>query len=705
MRQKVQTPEDAKLRKALENMRYKTCTEDDIAFLTTRIAGQDPRSPSLSNPNFRDVSIITAWNSQKDRINELGASRFAEDTSQELVDFYSEDKWAVVDRSSSSNIGVKKSQMRVHKEDTITLEDQKVIWSLSPHTSNHFAACLRLCMGIPVMIRNNDATELCMTKGQEGNVVGWQCSVGSKGQRVLDTLFIELANPPSDVQLEGLPLNVVPIAKTSMTVPVRFQDDTIKHVVRQQVNVLLNFSMTDYTAQGKTRVYNVVDLQHCRNHQSYYTCLSRSASAEGTVIMQAFDQHKITGGASGWLRQEFRMLELLDEITLLKYENKLPSYVDGHRRNTLVERYQQWKGKNYVPPRVPSQIVWSSADPVVIDNALEKIDWKIVDRKKFKEDQVKSDLARFVPAKGTKPVEIKAISSGEKRKAESDSLVNDSKRVKICNFPNHLNELIGMKWDNLNYSCAYDALFTVLFHIWIGNPQKWNKDLKRFSLYSIELVKGFQKVYQGTASMEMGRDQVRRQLHSHNSNMFPYGQVGTSVSDIAHTIIGSTQDIPAWIRCPHCNAKVPMVGTFGHMYTPMVASTIATADWLANRWNSPTQSPSLCTACNNMVSGSWHCDSVPRLVILDVHGQSMTISHTLSIRGNIQNAKLHLRGIIYYKAFHFSAMIYDEHHIGRFHDGMVSASLQIQEFPLKGLGDLPLNKDGWEACQVIYARN
>ena len=31
---------------------------------------------------------------------------------------------------------------------------------------------------MPVMIRNNDATELCITKGQEGFVVGWQSEKG-----------------------------------------------------------------------------------------------------------------------------------------------------------------------------------------------------------------------------------------------------------------------------------------------------------------------------------------------------------------------------------------------------------------------------------------------------------------------------------------------------------------------------------------------
>jgi len=38
MRQQKQSIEDSKLRKCLENMRYKACTWDDINFLKTRIA-------------------------------------------------------------------------------------------------------------------------------------------------------------------------------------------------------------------------------------------------------------------------------------------------------------------------------------------------------------------------------------------------------------------------------------------------------------------------------------------------------------------------------------------------------------------------------------------------------------------------------------------------------------------------------------------
>ena len=70
-------------------------------------------------------------------------------------------------------------------------------------------------MGMPVMLRNNDATECCMTKGAEGTVAGWQASIGKQGKPMLDTLFVKLSNPPKLVQIEGLPLNVVPITRRS----------------------------------------------------------------------------------------------------------------------------------------------------------------------------------------------------------------------------------------------------------------------------------------------------------------------------------------------------------------------------------------------------------------------------------------------------------------------------------------------------------
>ena len=64
------------------------------------------------------------------------------------------------------------------------------------------------------MIKRNLATELCVTNGAEGKVVGWKCRpLDDTGKQQLETVFVKLISPPTNVQLEGLPLNVVPIYK------------------------------------------------------------------------------------------------------------------------------------------------------------------------------------------------------------------------------------------------------------------------------------------------------------------------------------------------------------------------------------------------------------------------------------------------------------------------------------------------------------
>ena len=104
-----------------------------------------------------------------------------------------------------------------------------------------------------LIIRNNDATELCITKGQEGFVVGWQAKKGPHGKRILDTLFVKLDKPSKTIQIPGLPENVVPLVKGTKTITCTFPSDLKESIERQQVWVLPNFAMTDYAAQGKTR--------------------------------------------------------------------------------------------------------------------------------------------------------------------------------------------------------------------------------------------------------------------------------------------------------------------------------------------------------------------------------------------------------------------------------------------------------------------
>ena len=73
------------------------------------------------------------------------------------------------------------------------------------------------------------------------------------------------------------------------------------------------------------------------------------------MILNSLHASKVTGGASGALRQEFREpeLELLDDITTLRFNGKFPTNIAmADCRNTVIALFREYKGLGYVPSKV-----------------------------------------------------------------------------------------------------------------------------------------------------------------------------------------------------------------------------------------------------------------------------------------------------------------------------------------------------------------
>ncbi|KZV81647.1 hypothetical protein EXIGLDRAFT_628159, partial [Exidia glandulosa HHB12029] len=256
----------------------------------------------MSDPRYRHISIITGLNAQRDAINTAGCEKFAADTGQDLQSFHSvdsigegDDDWYAVKRK-----GGKKKWIATMKEST-----RDLLWGLTHHASDNVPGVLKLCKGMPVIIKKNHATECGVTNGGEGVVIDWIARPTSNGKQKLDMLFVMLTNNRYAVQVEGLPPNVVPVCAEVDNIKCHLPNDSTLTIRRRQVRVLPNFAMTDYASQGKTREYNVVDLHNLRSHQAYYTALSRSSSANKTVILQGFSLRHLQGGLSPDLLAEF----------------------------------------------------------------------------------------------------------------------------------------------------------------------------------------------------------------------------------------------------------------------------------------------------------------------------------------------------------------------------------------------------------------
>ncbi|KAJ7939660.1 hypothetical protein B0H13DRAFT_2226257 [Mycena leptocephala] len=124
MRQTANTPEDEKFRTALANM---------------RCSGH----PTFQDANFRNVSLITALNSQKDKINEMGCIKFSAETNQELAHFY----------LLTMQVQMRGEQI-VRATKLLPIHRQQQLWDAHPSfTSKHIPGKLSLCLGLPILIR------------------------------------------------------------------------------------------------------------------------------------------------------------------------------------------------------------------------------------------------------------------------------------------------------------------------------------------------------------------------------------------------------------------------------------------------------------------------------------------------------------------------------------------------------------------------
>jgi hypothetical protein len=240
---------------------------------------------------------------------------------------------------------------------------------------------------------------------------------------------------------------------------------------------------------------------------AYYTALSRSASAAGTIIIQGFDPRVITTRCSGHLRQEFREQEILDDITRLQYEGELPKYMDKHLRNPLIHQYQKWKGINHVPNQTDVALRWSPNDPLELLSDITNSPWQILDKptRKSQKSESSNATSMFVPAVGSV-----SMSKTKKHKL-TDQEEPQAKKLKFMDKKNNdtTDSPLGLIWDGTDYSCAYDALFVILYNIWAEKPRTWTKKLKSLdNQFLTLLVNGFKQVLHEQNSFEAVRDTV-----------------------------------------------------------------------------------------------------------------------------------------------------------------------------------------------------
>ena len=245
-----------------------------------------------------------------------------------------------------------------------------------------------------------------------------------------------------------------------------------------------------------------MDLKRSRNHQAVYTALSRGTSAETTVILRDFKESKIMGGISGFLRQEFRELDMLGEITELQFEGKLPFGVVQSMRASTLAAYRSWKtnpGVGCAPGNPPPRGQEGDAAKRGVKRTIEDVDGASA-----------ADEVVLPPKKRTF-----AIATTEVVNAACPWIVN-------------------WKWDSVDWSCAYDSYLSILRMLYHTYPPEVVSELGRYGFYMDYLLESFAAVERGAMALDDCRRGLRERLWALDQHSFPRGAVGTDIYGLVH---------------------------------------------------------------------------------------------------------------------------------------------------------------------------
>ncbi|KAI1786954.1 hypothetical protein LXA43DRAFT_896983 [Ganoderma leucocontextum] len=698
MRQKGQSTDDLAFRTCLGNMRYASCTSADIALLNSRVLSSGLSNAFRDLRGFEDVSIITARNSHRDAINDAYIDMFAQRRKKELHDFYAIDRWASGQDSSSARQAQRLYDSildPIRKTDVIAPKLQSALWSLDPCQTDHHAGVLRLCNGMPVILKQNEATELCATNGAEGVVVGWDAHVVAAGREVLDTLFVQLTDPPRSVQIDGLPTNVIPLNRVSRTIRCVLPVGNLSvSLERSQVAILGNFAMTDFGSQGKTKLRNVVHMKHCRNHQAMYTALSRSTSLTDTVILDSFNATKIRNGTSVGLRAEFHDLELLDEITVQRDAGVLHSSIRGETRSELIRGYLRIHGAGHVPCNADPALKWDSTMYAAYTS-------EYLNAESDPEDEPQRNLA---PLKRPRTQENWLSLPAAKRAVDTDTRSSS------------IATRDGTTWDSQNHSCAYDAGIVLLWNLFVDSTDGWRSAIRSTSPVMEVLFDAFAAKLPST-SLDTVRDNMRDLLTYSDPEKFPrYGHSGTVVTEVFEAVLTlRTTFGTCTYRCEPCGVSharhTEVIGSYVWTVLPEVRNLFSHLHVIPINLlvlGVLTQRDVInCPDCQGQCLAIVTLSTPPAILVIEVdYCGPVSVSSTLALPVGEGVRTWKLVGTVYrsggrMNGGHFCIRYLDPDSVVWYHDGMTTKSACVRE--AESADDIDLStRNGVSVSHAIY---
>ncbi|KZP04092.1 hypothetical protein FIBSPDRAFT_767963 [Athelia psychrophila] len=254
-------------------------------------------------------------------------------------------------------------------------------------------------------------------------------------------------------------------------------------------------------------------------------------------------------------------------------------------------------------------------------------------------------------------------------------------------------------WDSNNWSCAYDSLFVILSNVRQIRRVGVTTAMRRMNPAARALTTEFQKISVGRSTPPASRNKIRKLLHAMKPESYPWGQTGCGIQELAEDVL-KDDELSTELKecCSGCDTVQVRGVSTGYKINCCEGRDKGTQACLNNLIRGV--SVGNCTDCGGNVTRTIRYESVPRIMACGLDDYSAKIDDELKVGGHRKTLKL--RGIIYYKDYHFTSRIWDANGAVWFHDGKTSGVRCEREFGPSDSADRGTCRGG-VAIQAIYS--
>jgi len=187
--------------------------------------------------------------------------------------------------------------------------------------------------------------------------------------------------------------------------------------------------------------------------------------------------------------------------------------------------------------------------------------------------------------------------------------------------------------------------------------------------------------------------------------LFPYGQVGTSVNELAKQLLRSDNIIAsAWQQCVGCEDESNLHNDLQTCVIQCDYDRDCTTSVCLQKRFRERHFRRRCAQCDGEIDNIMCFDVIPKIIVFAVSDASIRVSKKISFHDDGSMVVFNLKGVVYFGDFHYTARVCTGGSVW-FHDGMATGRGCTYEKKLSEFTDEDLSTcNGKTMSLVFYAQ-